>query len=39
MHDGMLKRGFMRLAGALDRKFGWDHLPKPLALTLLSGFG
>ena len=37
MHDGMLKRGFMRLAGALDRKFGWDHLPKPLALTTLVG--
>ena len=37
MRDGILKKGFMRLTGALDRRFGWDHLPKPLALATLTG--
>ena len=37
MQDGRLKKGFMRLTGALDRRFGWDHLPKPVALVTLVG--
>ena len=37
MQDGILKKGFMGLTGALDRRFGWDHLPKPLALMTIVG--
>ena len=37
MRDGLLKRGFMSVTGALDRRFGWNRLPKPLALLTLTG--
>jgi hypothetical protein len=37
MGDGIVKRAFMGLTGTLDRRFGWDHLPKPLALITLTG--
>ncbi len=37
MGDTILKRGVMQLTGALDRRFGWDRLPKPLALMTLTG--
>jgi hypothetical protein len=35
--DGPLKKGFMRITGALDRRWDWDHLPKPIALLTLIG--
>jgi len=37
MRDGLLKRWYMLLAGVLDRRFGWDHLPKPIAMLTLIG--
>jgi hypothetical protein len=37
MKDGPFKKGFMWLTGALDRRFGWDRLPKPVALMTLTG--
>src|SRR5205807_1723199 len=37
MADGLLKRGFMRLTETLDRRYGWDHLPKPVAMLTLTG--
>ena len=37
MKDGPFKRAFMWLTGTLDRSYGWDHLPKPLALMVLTG--
>ena len=37
MRDSMVKRGFMRFTGAVDRRIGWDHLPKPFALVVLIG--
>ncbi|HLY81803.1 MAG TPA: peroxidase family protein [Acidimicrobiales bacterium] len=35
--NGLLARGFMRLTERLDRRYRWDHLPKPLALLTLIG--
>jgi hypothetical protein len=37
MKDGPFKKFFMWLTGTLDRRFGWDHLPKPVALMTLTG--
>ena len=37
MKDGPFKKGFTCLTGALDRRFGWDRLPKPIALMTLTG--
>jgi len=37
MRDGLFKKGFMALTGALDRYRGWERLPKPLALMTLIG--
>ena len=37
MRDGLLTRGFIRLTSALDRRRGWNHLPKPLAMLTLIG--
>ncbi len=37
MRDGLLKRGYMYLAGVLDRCRGWDRLPKPIAMLTLIG--
>jgi hypothetical protein len=37
MKDGPFKRAFMWLTGTLDRNYGWDRLPKPMALMVLTG--
>jgi hypothetical protein len=37
MADGLFKRAFMAVTEALDRRYGWDHLPKPLAMVTLTG--
>jgi hypothetical protein len=37
MTDGLLKRSFMSAAEHLDRRYGWHHLPKFVALVTLSG--
>ena len=37
MNEGFFTKQYMRVAEALDRKYGWDHLPKPLALFSLIG--
>jgi hypothetical protein len=37
MKDGPFKKFFMWLTGTLDRRFGWDRLPKPVALMTLTG--
>ena len=37
MKDSIFKRSFMRISGSVDRRIGWDHLPKPLALVVLIG--
>ncbi len=37
MRDGPFKKGFMWLTGALDRRYGWDRLPEPIALMTLTG--
>jgi hypothetical protein len=37
MRDGLFTRGFIRLTSTLDRRRGWEHLPKPLALLTLIG--
>lgn len=37
MRDGILKKTYMRVAEALDRRYDWDALPKPIALLTLIG--
>ena len=37
MKDSIFKRAFMRMTGVIDRRVGWDHLPKPFALVVLIG--
>ena len=37
MRDGLVTRGFMALTERLDRRYGWDRLPKPLAMLTLTG--
>ena len=37
MRDGILKKTYMRVAEALDRRYDWDNLPKPVALATLIG--
>jgi len=36
-HDGLGKRSFMTFTSWLDRRYGWSHLPKPIALVTLIG--
>ncbi len=35
--DGWFKRGCMRLAEFADHRYGWDRLPKPIAMLTLLG--
>jgi Animal haem peroxidase len=35
--NSVLTRSFMRLTEALDRRYRWDRLPKPLAFLTLTG--
>ena len=37
MNEGWFTKGYMRLSEKLDRTYGWDRLPKPLALFTLIG--
>jgi hypothetical protein len=37
VHDGWFTKQYMKLAEMLDRRFGWDELPEPLALFTLIG--
>ena len=37
MADGVVKRVFMRFTERLDRRYRWDHLPKPLSMVTLTG--
>ncbi len=37
MADSLFKKGFISCTEMVDRRFGWNHLPKPLALLTLIG--
>ena len=37
MADSLFKRGFIQGTEAIDMRFGWNNLPKPLALLTLIG--
>ena len=37
MADSLIKRGFIKGTEAIDLRFGWNNLPKPLALLTLIG--
>jgi hypothetical protein len=37
MRDGFVKKAYIKVAAALDWKYDWDDLPKPIALLTLTG--
>src|SRR4051794_41925777 len=37
MGDGLVRRGFMALTERLYRRYGWDRLPRPIAMATLTG--